>query len=351
TLTYHLKQLEYKVSRELLGKIQATFQNNEKSNSQSVLLYDAIDQLQQLGALDHNATQTLKLGVSKEALESLFWLRNARHAWIEQEVKQTELASFAAIITQLEQRLKNWVSLGPTITSPYQRPYCPDRSKLTQPVPNGQLNESLLTLLAQLMKGNSIHQLALFLKQDSLKVAYLLKPYIQQQYFVLQPPSAPYDKLPNISALAITQPPSQARQAPLKANDKPQFIKKIRKVVCIDDSPAMLETIQGYLGTQNFEVATIENPMESMSALFSMKPDLILMDVSMPGINGNRLCEILRRGDLFKEIPIIMISSNASVLDKAKSESSGATDYLTKPFTKDDLLKIIEKHLSIFVHA
>ena len=109
----------------------------------------------------------------------------------------------------------------------------------------------------------------------------------------------------------------------------------------------MLETLQRYLGKEGFEVATVENPMESMATLFSMKPDLILMDVSMPGMNGDRLCQILRRSAAFKQLPIIMVSGNAGALGKAKAESSGATAYLTKPFSKQDLLTLIETHLTV----
>ena len=107
----------------------------------------------------------------------------------------------------------------------------------------------------------------------------------------------------------------------------------------------MLNTIRQYLGHEQFDVVTVENPMESLTALFGMKPDLILMDVSMPGINGNRLCQILRRSDVFKQLPIIMVSGNTGTLDRAKAQASGATDYLTKPFSREELLAIVQTHL------
>ncbi|MEO1182965.1 MAG: response regulator [Cyanobacteria bacterium J06636_28] len=67
----------------------------------------------------------------------------------------------------------------------------------------------------------------------------------------------------------------------------------------------------------------------------------------MTSINGNSLCQILKRSYMFKDVPIIMISSNASPLNKATAESSGATDYLEKPFSKLQLLKVLETYLEI----
>ncbi|MFG6095452.1 response regulator [Leptothoe sp. ISB3NOV94-8A] len=348
TIKYCLNKLGYRVPEKMLDNLQPDFRSVQLSTNQVWLLYEASNQLYQEGVLDSNATQMLKLELSKDALESLFWLRQATYVWLDQTSYHPDVASFSTIINQLKEQLKIWQRLSQIVSSPYQRPYCPDRSKLSQPVPNGILTQTLLQALAQLMNGNNIQQLASFVRQDTLKFAQLLNPYIQQQYFILKSPVSPYDKLPNIPAPNSVQAVGKPTISP--PTSLPTH-RKVHKIVCIDDSPAMLETIQGYLGSEGFDVATVENPMESMSTLFSMKPDLILMDVSMPGINGNRLCTILRRSSVFKKVPIIMVSSNTSVLDKAKSESSGATDYLTKPFSKADLLAIVEEYLSIVVAA
>lgn len=348
TIKYYLNKLGYRVPEKTLENLQPNFRSVQLSTNQGLLLYEASNQLYKEGALDNNATQMLKLELSKDALESLFWLRQATYVWLDQTSHHTDIASFSTIINQLQEQLTIWQKLSPIVSSPYQRPYCPDRSKLSQPVPNGMLTQTLLQALAQLMNGNNIQQLASFVRQDALKFAQLLSPYIQQQHFILKSPVSPYDKLPNIPVATNAQPLSKSTvSSPISLPPK----RKVHKIVCIDDSPAMLETIQGYLGSEGFDVATVENPMESMSTLFSMKPDLILMDVSMPGINGNRLCTILRRSSVFKTLPIIMVSSNTSILDKAKSESSGATDYLTKPFSKADLLAIVEEYLSVVVAA
>lgn len=116
-------------------------------------------------------------------------------------------------------------------------------------------------------------------------------------------------------------------------------------IVCIDDSQAMLEKIESYLDPEHFELKTIIDPVASVSKICSTRPDLVLMDVSMPSINGNSLCQILKRSYMFKDVPIIMISSNASPLNKATAQSAGATDYLEKPFSKMQLMNVLETYL------
>ena len=346
TLTYHLTHLGYDVPQDALNRLSSNFRATLDSNSRGLSLYELVDQLALQGLLDNAAIQALKLALSKDALEPLIWLKNARYIWLERDFGHASLSPLNQVISQLEDRLKSWQKFLPVITSPYQEPVCPDLTVLDQTISGGMLNPSLLGMVARLMQGKSIRQLSLFLKQDDLKVAHLLYPYIQAGVFVLEGPNSPYCKLPNV--------PKKGAQASspgesIVSTAVPKTPKKVYKIVCIDDSPVILETIQDYLGAEGFEVATVENPMESMSTLFSMKPDLILMDVSMPGINGNRLCEILRRSAAFKELPIVMVSGNISVLDRAKAESSGATDYLTKPFSKAELLNIVENHLSVKV--
>ncbi|NET37152.1 MAG: response regulator [Cyanothece sp. SIO1E1] len=349
TLMYHLTHLGYRLPATAIESLRANLQISSDPTLAMIEqpLYQAITQLQHQHILTADAAKATKLAISKDALQHLLWLTKANHRWSNHDAEQViELAPMAEILNHLQARLQSWQQLWPVITSPHQQPWCPDHAKLTQPVRHGALNPSLLSTLVQLMQGNSIHQLSLVLKQDSLKLAQLLHPYIQQQVFLLRPPSSPFDKSPNIRASLAPQSLPQHIFIPKSAQ---QSFSKTHKIVCIDDSQAMLETIQRYLGSEGFDVVTVENPMESISTLFSMKPDLILMDVSMPGINGNRLCEILRRSSVFKQLPIIMVSGNTSILDKAKAESSGATDYLTKPFSKADLIAIIETHLAAVV--
>lgn len=342
TLNYHLAQLGH----ETVTQLEADTDGMNPASWGS--LSATVEHLFQQGKLDATGRANLKNAIAKDALESLLWLPAGNAEWHDEPnaTVSDDMRDLSQVLDELETSLQSWQKLTQTIESPHQQPYCPDPSKLSQPVPNGMLNPGLLAMLAKLMQNKSLGELSIFLKQDRLKVAQLLSPYIQHQVIQLRNAAAPFDLLPNIPALAgaQTEVPQQSSYQPRDGSSA-----KRQKIVCIDDSPAMLETIEGYLGSEGFDVATVENPMESLSTMFAMKPDLILMDVSMPGINGNRLCQILKRSAVFKEVPIIMVSGNTGALDKAKAESSGATDYLTKPFSKEDLLAIVSTHLKTAV--
>ena len=79
--------------------------------------------------------------------------------------------------------------------------------------------------------------------------------------------------------------------------------------------------------------------------IFRLKPDLILLDITMPRINGYKLCGLLRNSEHCNHTPIIMVTGNTGLIDKARAKLAGATDYFTKPFTQQGLMNIVERHL------
>lgn len=308
---------------------------------------DAVEHLFTQQLLNQAQIQRLLQSVATAALESLCWTNQVEAHWQEKAIVQPGLQSVQielnGLIHDLEQRTNTWKSLPPIITSPDQCPRCDDINRLQQPIPQGVLPPQTLVMIGRLMQGISIRQLAFLLKQDVLKLCQVLHPYISAGSLRLEPPQPPRNRLPTIptatAPVAIEHPPTP-NASPSGGTAQKQY-----KVVCIDDSPTVLDTIQRYLGTEQFSVATVEDPMASLSALFDMKPDLILMDVSMPGIDGNRLCQILKRSSVFTHVPIIMVSGNTGILDKEKAKAAGATDYLTKPFSKAELLAIVNQYL------
>ncbi|MGD1896192.1 MAG: PleD family two-component system response regulator [Phormidesmis sp.] len=116
-------------------------------------------------------------------------------------------------------------------------------------------------------------------------------------------------------------------------------------IICIDDNQLLLDRISDYLDSNRFKLQLVLDTIGSIAKICSMRPDLILLDITMPRIDGHKLCQMLRRGSMFKQTPIIMISSNTNAINKAKARAAGATDYLEKPFSKAQLLKMIEVYL------
>jgi two-component system, chemotaxis family, response regulator PixG len=120
---------------------------------------------------------------------------------------------------------------------------------------------------------------------------------------------------------------------------------KTYTVACIDDSPTVLNSIKLFLDEANFGVVTINDPVKALMQILRSKPDLILMDVEMPNLDGYELCSLLRRHSAFKDIPIVMVTGRTGFIDRAKAKMVRSSGYLTKPFTQEELLKIVYKHI------
>lgn len=120
---------------------------------------------------------------------------------------------------------------------------------------------------------------------------------------------------------------------------------KLYKVLCIDDSPVILKAIKGFLDEQLFEVMGVEDPLKALMQTLRYKPDIVLLDITMPHLDGYELCSLLRKHPAFRNIPIVMVTGKTSLIDKARAKMVRATGYLTKPFTKADLLKVLYQQI------
>ncbi|MEM6591743.1 MAG: response regulator [Cyanobacteria bacterium P01_C01_bin.73] len=154
------------------------------------------------------------------------------------------------------------------------------------------------------------------------------------------PPAQPSSARPSLSTPPSNQ-PGIPRNVPAQTLSRTTYT-----IACIDDSPTVLSAIESFLDDQAFKVIRIENPVSALMKIIRHKPDLILLDVTMPNLDGYELCSLLRRHPAFKQTPIIMVTGNRGFIDRAKAKLVGASGYLTKPFAQPDLLKVIFKHLT-----
>jgi len=120
---------------------------------------------------------------------------------------------------------------------------------------------------------------------------------------------------------------------------------KIYTIVCIDDSLTVLNVMKLFLDDQIFSVIGINDPLKALTQIIRSKPDLILLDIEMPNIGGYELCSLLRKHSYFKRIPVIMVTGRTGFQDRAKAKIVRSSGYLTKPFTKAELLKIVFKNI------
>ncbi len=117
-------------------------------------------------------------------------------------------------------------------------------------------------------------------------------------------------------------------------------------IACIDDSATVLQAINSFLDDNNLSVVMINDPLKALIQIMRCKPDLILLDVGMPNLDGYELCSMLRKHSSFKQVPIVMVTGHTGFIDRAKAKLVGASGYLTKPFTRPELMKIVFKYLT-----
>lgn len=116
------------------------------------------------------------------------------------------------------------------------------------------------------------------------------------------------------------------------------------KVLVIDDSNTIRRSAEIFLKQGGFTVMLAEDGFDALAKLGDFKPDLVFCDILMPRLDGYQTCAIIKRNPDFAHVPVIMLSSKDGLFDKARGRMVGSQDYLTKPFTKDQLLQAVRQH-------
>ncbi len=117
------------------------------------------------------------------------------------------------------------------------------------------------------------------------------------------------------------------------------------KVMVIDDSKTIRRTAESLLKKEGCNVVTATDGFEALAKIADEKPDIIFVDIMMPRLDGYQTCALIKNNQVFKDTPVIMLSSKDGLFDRARGRIVGSDQYLTKPFTKDELLSAIRKHV------
>lgn len=118
------------------------------------------------------------------------------------------------------------------------------------------------------------------------------------------------------------------------------------KIMVIDDSKTIRRTAETLLEKAGCKVVTATDGFDALAKIADTRPDLIFVDIMMPRLDGYQTCALIKNNSEFKKTPVIMLSSKDGLFDKAKGRIVGSDQYLTKPFSKNELLGAIEEHLS-----
>jgi twitching motility two-component system response regulator PilG len=117
------------------------------------------------------------------------------------------------------------------------------------------------------------------------------------------------------------------------------------KILVVDDSKTIRRTAETLLTKEGCQVFTAIDGFDALSKIADHQPDLIFVDIMMPRLDGYETCSLIKHNKIFKETPVIMLSSKDGLFDRARGRIVGSEQYLTKPFTKDELLGAVSNQI------
>lgn len=116
------------------------------------------------------------------------------------------------------------------------------------------------------------------------------------------------------------------------------------KVLVIDDSNTIRRSAEVFLTQAGYDVILAEDGFSALTKITEHHPDIIFVDVMMPRLDGYQTCALIKRSAKFRTTPVVMLSSKNGIFDRARGRLVGSDEYLTKPFTRDDLVQAVRQH-------
>lgn len=280
--------------------------------------YQFVCNLWQSSQISLQEVRQLIFSLTQEALTQLLSLPQASLQF-ERTVGLDPLllsVSLKQTILPVRRTIKEWAQLRPDITSPFERPCIKDLEQFSQWLWQNTVNPQRIQLLSDLMKENlCLYEIAAQLDMEVLELTQLLHPLVEIGAVVIRPYCT-----------------AQSEIRPL--------------VACIDDSKTVQRNVRLTLEASGFKVLELTEPLKALSVLARQKPALILMDITMPELDGYELCRMLRQSTLLRDIPIVMLTGREGLIDRLRARMVGATDYITKPFAPQELLSIVQKSIA-----
>jgi twitching motility two-component system response regulator PilG len=116
-------------------------------------------------------------------------------------------------------------------------------------------------------------------------------------------------------------------------------------VLVVDDSPTVRKIVQLTLQRERIRVVTAGDGLSALAAVADEQPDLILLDIMLPRMDGYNICQVVRKNMAYRDLPIIMLSGKDGLFDKMRGKLAGSTEYITKPFDSAELVQTVKRHL------
>ncbi len=298
--------------------------------------YKVLLKLSQKSCLDRETFESL---IRSNLVEVLFDLIHCSHdvsdiKFVAQ--KESILSSPICLFTVpsiLDEAMKEyqcWEDAGLLGFSPTWSPFICSYESLEQSV-----SAKTYQVIVQLIKGElSIRDLSLLLPGNLTSITQTLVSYEQKGYLEF----CTLEDFPPPWPVA----PQQEERAPSE---------EMPLVLCVDDNPRNCRELGKIVIAGGYRYLSIQDSVQALSFIIESQPDLLFIDLVMPVINGHELCSKIRKMSTFKDIPIIILTSNDGVVDRFRSKITGATEFLSKPAQKTTVLSAIQGHLAYAAHS
>jgi twitching motility two-component system response regulator PilG len=283
-----------------------------KSSSDYQYLLD----LYQSDRISKEELNSLLLQFTQEALTQVLAIPKANVQFQKDlSLEPTLLAApLIETIVPVREDIGEWLKLRPEIASPLVFLTCVDVDRLEQELSEKTENPEFVRLLIETIAQNlCLYEVAAALKVDALELARLLHPTLKQGLL----------KADTFNSFA---------------GSKPRPV-----IACIDDSNTVQRQIKLTLEAVGYEVLGLVEPARALTAMVRKKPQVILLDINMPDIDGYQLCRQLRQSALFQKTPIVMLTGRDGNIDRLLAKMAGATDYFTKPIQTQQLLNLVNQ--------
>lgn len=295
-------------------------------NEKSTLPPEINDDYQYLCSLWQNGKfsfQQIRAVLAKFTQEALIEIlsQNKAFCYFENTVGLEHLLLYLnlkKLMLPVENKVRCWWQLRNLIASPFQRPLVANQSKIIELIDGqlGEYNPSFKHLVNILDDQLCLYELANKMATTTLKLGVILQPLIQHGAITIGSYLLP-----------------QKDNRPI--------------VACIDDSAAIQRVVKFTLESSGYRVVNIKESLKALTTLLNPKPDLILMDINMPDIDGYQLCSLCRKSSSLKDIPIIMLTGRDGILDRVKAKMVGSVGYISKPFLPQQLVNIVNSYLPL----
>ena len=194
---------------------------------------------------------------------------------------------------------------------------------------------------------NSLMEIAYHLNQDSLSIASVYRRWLNSNWITFVDRNNSSNTFTQEVKASASTDTNNTEQTTSNGVSSPETLPT---VLSVDDSLIVQANIKRVLKDE-YNLMFSDNAVDALKILNTKKVDLLLLDVTMPDIDGLQMCKTLRNISKFKNLPIVMVTARDTLVDKMKGQIAGTSHYLTKPFTNEQLKEVISKHISVDSHS